>query len=453
MSRISSFVSNDNGVTLAANSESILLTLNQPEDNHNGGNIAFGPDGYLYVGFGDGGGGGDQHGTIGNGQRLTTLLGKMLRIDVNGAAPYAMPSSNPFFSRRIRRRCPAGGRSSGNCPEIYAYGFRNPWRWSFDRSSGELWVGDVGQGDWEEVDRVQRGGNYGWRCREGAHDYNTSGTPACSAATLIDPVAEYDHTLGASITGGYVYRGSQNTPLVGRYVFGDFGSGRIFAWIAENATQPRQPTQLLDTGPSIASFGAGQRRRAVRRRLRRAVSHRVPGRAAAVRFRATLSATGCVNPGDATATRCRPDSLRSQRAVLVGWRRRRIAGSRCPTARRIVRASATSDWDFPNGTVLREELPRSARGWSRRACSCAIPTATGAATPTNGTARQTDATLAPGRRGAHRQRPDSGLPERSSVPRSVTPLRRAHAGSANRATESQFHVSADGAQRATSCTR
>jgi uncharacterized repeat protein (TIGR03806 family) len=260
VSRISSFRSLDNGATLDPGTERILMVLTQPEDNHNGGHIAFGPDDMLYIGFGDGGGSGDQHGSIGNGQRLTTLHGKILRIDVGAdpmATTYSVPAGNPFFNAaNAGDQCASpGSRASGNCPEIFAWGFRNPWRWSFDRTTGELWVGDVGQNVWEEVSQVTVGGNYGWRCREGAHDFNTSA--GCSGNTLIDPVAEYSHSVGQSITGGYVYRGAQNTNLVGRYLFADFVSGRIWAWIPENATQPREPTQLLDTSFGISSFGQG----------------------------------------------------------------------------------------------------------------------------------------------------------------------------------------------------
>ncbi|HEY7640178.1 MAG TPA: PQQ-dependent sugar dehydrogenase [Steroidobacteraceae bacterium] len=355
VSRISSFLSNDNGVTLAPGSETILLTLNQPEDNHNGGNIVFGPDGYLYIGFGDGGGAGDVHGTNGSGQRLTTMLGKLLRIDVNGAAPYAVPSSNPFFnSANPGDRCPAAGRSSGNCPEIYAYGFRNPWRWSFDRSSGQLWVADVGQGDWEEVDQVQRGGNYGWRCREGAHTYNTSGTPACSGATLIDPVAEYDHSIGASITGGYVYRGSQNTTLKGRFIFGDFVSGRIFAWIAENATQPRQPTQLLASGLSIASFAQGNDGELYVVDYGSLYRITFQSGGGGTQIPATLSATGCANPSDTK----QPSSGLVPYGVSAqfwsdGASKDRWIG--LPNGTSIV-VQADRDWDFPAGTVLRKDF-------------------------------------------------------------------------------------------------
>jgi glucose/arabinose dehydrogenase len=251
VSRISQFTAMADLAHLDPNSEVILLTLNQPEDNHNGGNIVFGPDGFLYIGFGDGGGAGDNHPPIGNGQSLTTMLGKILRIDVNGAAPYAIPADNPYFGNP---RCgPTGG--SQNCPEIYAYGFRNPWRFSFDRTTGELWAADVGQNMWEEVDLVTKGGNYGWRCREGAHDYLPT---TCGGATnLIDPVAEYDHSVGISITGGFAYRGTQVAQLNGRYIFGDFGSGRIWAWIPPG-NSPRQPTQLGTTTLSISSFAEAQ---------------------------------------------------------------------------------------------------------------------------------------------------------------------------------------------------
>lgn len=253
VSRISSFRIAAGGATLNP-TETVLLTVNQPEPNHNGGHLAFHPqDGYLYIGLGDGGGGGDQHtanGPNGNAQSLTTLLGKMLRIDVDGAAPYTAPTDNPHAANPS---CGNGGSGAANCPEIYAYGFRNPWRWSFDRDSGDLWAGDVGQDAWEEIDQVQKNGNYGWRYREGAHCYNPSTN--CPTADLIEPVAEYGHSLGISVTGGYVYRGAQNTTLKGRYLFGDFGSGRIWAWIPDRASQPREPTQLLDSTVNISSFG------------------------------------------------------------------------------------------------------------------------------------------------------------------------------------------------------
>lgn len=346
--RLASFTSSDGGVTLNPASESILLTINKPFDNHNGGNVAFGPDGYLYIGTGDGGGGGDQQGDRGNGQRLTTMLGKMLRIDVNGAAPYAIPPTNPYAGNAL---CPPGGRPSGECPEIYAYGFRNPWRWSFDRENGDLWVGDVGQSETEEVDLVTLGGNYGWRCREGSNDFNTAGTPGCSTATLIDPIAQYNHTLGASITGGYVYRGTQNTSLLGRYLFGDFGSGRIWAWIAESAAEPREPTQLLDTELSIASFGQGNDGELYvvdyGGTLQRINFATVVGTNTAPR---QLSDTGCVSSTDPRqpASGLIPYGINAPFWSDGADKDRWVA---LPDGQNIT-IGTDGDWTFPNGTVL-----------------------------------------------------------------------------------------------------
>ncbi len=346
--RVSSFTSSDGGATLNPASEAILLTIDKPFDNHNGGNLGFGPDGYLYFGTGDGGGGGDPTGDRGNGQRLTTMLGKMLRIDVNGAAPYAIPPTNPYAGNAL---CPAAGRDSGECPEIYAYGFRNPWRWSFDRTNGDLWLGDVGQSDTEEIDVVTPGGNYGWRCREGTHDFNTSGTPGCSTATLIDPIAQYDHTLGSAVTGGYVYRGSENTSLQGRYLFGDFGTGRIWAWIAESAPQPREPTQLLDTEFRIASFGQGNDGELYvvdyGGTLQRINFTSVAGVDTAPR---QLSQTGCVSSTDAKqpAPGLIPYTLNAPFWSDGSEKDRWIA---LPDGQTIT-VGTDGGWSFPSGTVL-----------------------------------------------------------------------------------------------------
>ena len=249
VSRISSFMTTNAGQTLDPASEKILLTLNQPEANHNGGNIAFGPDGLLYIGFGDGGGSNDQHGTTGNGQLLATMLGKMLRIDVGAeaATTYTIPPTNPFAANQ---KC-GPATNAQNCPEIYAYGFRNPWRWSFDRQSGKLWVADVGQNALEEVDKVTLGGNYGWRCFEGT---NNTGLGCGSPANPLPPVAQYGRSVGRSTTGGYVYRGMAIAPLVGRYVFGDFATGMIFN-IAENTQPTLTLTGGFASGLGISSFG------------------------------------------------------------------------------------------------------------------------------------------------------------------------------------------------------
>jgi glucose/arabinose dehydrogenase len=250
VSRISEFTLGVGG-NLDPASEQILLVINQPDTNHKGGNIAFGPDRFLYIGMGDGGGANDQHGLIGNGQLMTTLLGKMLRIDVSPATGYGIPPGNPFIGSPL---CVPNITATQKCPEIYASGFRNPWRWSFDRQNGQLWVGDVGQDAREEIDRVVRGGNYGWRCFEGT--LLTTNDPCGSELNLLPPVAEYGRSVGTSVTGGYVYRGQAIPGLFGRYVFGDYVSGRIWHFVTE--TQPtRQITGGFASGLSIASFAEG----------------------------------------------------------------------------------------------------------------------------------------------------------------------------------------------------
>ena len=347
VSRISSFTSSDSGATLNAASEQVLLTIDQPQENHNGGHIAFGPDGYLYIGIGDGGGGGDQHGDIGNGQRLTTMLGKLLRIDVSGASGYTIPTTNPFSQNAV---CPAAGRASGACPEIYAYGLRNPWRWSFDRESGELWLADVGQSRYEEVNRVTLGGNYGWRCREGAHDFASGTTSGCSTSTLIDPVAEYDHELGRSVTGGYVYRGNQSTGLVGSYLFGDFGSGRIFAWTPAQ-TNAREPTELLQSNVSISSFGQGNDGELYVVNYGGTL-HRIVFSSSGESTSAPnlLSDTGCVSSNDVSrpASGLIPYSVNAPFWSDGADKERWMA---LPDSQ-IATAASSGDWELPNGTVL-----------------------------------------------------------------------------------------------------
>jgi glucose/arabinose dehydrogenase len=224
----------------ANHSATPILTINQPFANHNGGQLQFGPDGFLYIGMGDGGSGGDPGNRA---QNLADLLGKMLRIDVDGASPYAVPPSNPFVGQ-------AGARA-----EIWSYGLRNPWRFSFDRATGDLWIADVGQGTWEEVDfqpATSIGGeNYGWRRMEGSHCFNPPSN--CDTSNLVLPVIEYDHSFGCSVTGGYVYRGTSNARLIGQYIYGDFCSGRIFGAVhTANGTVTRQ---LLDVPFNISTFG------------------------------------------------------------------------------------------------------------------------------------------------------------------------------------------------------
>jgi glucose/arabinose dehydrogenase len=245
ISYISEFRTDDGGQTLDPGSERPILTLNQPYTNHNGGNIAFGPDGYLYIGFGDGGDGGDPQN---HAQNVNDLLGSFLRIDIDVAPPgtYAIPPDNPFAGN-------PGCVGTSGCPEIYAWGVRNPWRWSFDTVTGRLWAGDVGQNDWEEIDVIENGGNYGWRCYEGDAPYNLNG---CGPPGSYDfPVAVYSHSLGSSVTGGFVYRGRRVPALRGIYIYGDFSSGRL--WGVDSNLQPL-PNVLLDTPRLISSFGQDQ---------------------------------------------------------------------------------------------------------------------------------------------------------------------------------------------------
>lgn len=238
---ISRFLSRDGGATLDRASEEIILTLDQPFDNHNGGHIAFDAAGKLFIGFGDGGSANDPDG---NGQNTNTLLGKMLRIDVDGVPAtgknYAIPGDNPYAI-------------AGGAPEIYALGLRNPWRWSFDRDTGRLWLADVGQNMWEEVNIIERGGNYGWDLCEGAHRLGS--TAPCASASLIDPIAEYDHSGGnCSITGGHVYRGGAIAGLAGAYLFGDFCSGTIWT-LRQQAGAAPLVEPAISSGLSVVSFG------------------------------------------------------------------------------------------------------------------------------------------------------------------------------------------------------
>jgi glucose/arabinose dehydrogenase len=223
-------------------SEVVLLEVDEPWGNHNGGTVLFGPDGHLYVGIGDGGAANDPYN---NGQNKNTLLGKIIRINVNQKTedrPYAIPIDNPLVGRK------------GTRGEIWAWGLRNPWRMSFDRETGELWTGDVGQNAWEEIDIVVRGGNYGWNKREGKHEFRGDQS---HRSPMIDPVFEYGRRSGGSITGGHVYRGSNIPWLVGRFVYADYMSKRIW-----NLSPPKKgedkyvASQMATTTPlAISSFG------------------------------------------------------------------------------------------------------------------------------------------------------------------------------------------------------
>jgi glucose/arabinose dehydrogenase len=242
---LSRFTFDEDRRKILRSSEEVLLEVTQPWGNHNGGMIEFGPDGFLYVSYGDGGAAGDPHG---NAQNLRSLLGKILRIDVDRCdpgRPYAVPPDNPFVD------------TPGARPEIWAWGLRNVWRFSFDRATGRLWAGDVGQYKWEEIDLIEKGGNYGWNFREGAHPYAHSRkkqklTPPADRV-FIDPIVEHFRTEARSITGGYVYRGRRLPTLAGAYLYGDFVTGYLWAlrYDGERVTEHWR----IGEAPAPASFG------------------------------------------------------------------------------------------------------------------------------------------------------------------------------------------------------
>lgn len=225
------------------NSEVVLFKFEQPYSNHNGGKVLFGPDGYLYVSTGDGGSGGDPQN---NGQNRSSWLGKILRVDVNSTekGQYGIPKDNPFK-----------GNKNGYREEIFAYGLRNPWRISFD-DQGRLWAGDVGQNKIEEVDIVTKGGNYGWRVKEGTADYNAKDN---TATDYVAPVWQYTHDNGdVSITGGYVYRGPENPALMGKYIYADYASGRVWA-LTPNGTKMGTNQEIISRAGAVSAFGEDQK--------------------------------------------------------------------------------------------------------------------------------------------------------------------------------------------------
>jgi len=220
-------------------SEEVVLSIEQPFWNHNGGSITFGPDGYLYIGLGDGG---SRNDPCGHGQRLDVLFGKILRIDVDrrdAGLAYAIPADNPFVGRE-------GARG-----EIYAFGLRNPWQLAFDPPTSRLWAADVGQEVWEEINLIVKGGNYGWSATEGTKPFGSR----AAAGPLIDPAWEYDHQIGKSVTGGRVYRGKAIPELVGRYVYGDFVSGKMWALAVDDAGRVTSNAAIPWSGLPIFGFG------------------------------------------------------------------------------------------------------------------------------------------------------------------------------------------------------
>ena len=339
----------DNVTTPSVTTRQILLTISQPADYHKGSDIAFGTDGYLYLGLGDGG---EANDPAGYAQNNTRLLGKMLRINVvNVAHPvpgYLIPANNPFAANP---KCgPAA--NAANCPEIYASGFRNPWRWSFDRPTGELWAGDVGQGEREEVDRIELGGNYGWNCREGL----LPGPASCATLGLTDPVSDYAHDSGnVSITGGYVYRGTAIPALRGRYVFADYGSGRIWA-LEDDGQGGYSNDQLIDTPFNIAAFGLGEDGELYFTDVESGRIHRLSPAAGGTpdTIPLSLAATGCVASANPTlpATGVIPYAVNAQFWSDGSTKQRYFAIPNGTT----VTLNAANDLDFPTGSVLMKSL-------------------------------------------------------------------------------------------------
>ena len=327
VARLSRFTSTDGGNTLDPSSEEILISLNLTVPSHVGGNLAFGPDGFLYLGTGD-------NGSILASQDLDSLKGKILRLDVDAGMPYGIPADNPWIA--------GGGR-----PEIYALGFRNPWRWSFDRATGELWVGDVGGKLWEEIDRVNKAGNYGWPIKEGNH---CRVSDPCDTTNIIDPVVEYSHEGGsAAVVGGFVYRGSSIPNLQGTYLYMDLISGQLWALFYDEQGAP-QPTIILEAGEGYVSMAEGNDGELYLLRFA-SIDRLVPqGVVPPDTFPKKLSETGCVDSVDPT----RPAQglipydinipLWSDGAIKERW-------MALPDGN-FIHIDADGDWQFPIGSVL-----------------------------------------------------------------------------------------------------
>jgi uncharacterized repeat protein (TIGR03806 family) len=343
---LSRFTTSDDGLTFNPATEEILLEQYQFADNHNGGNIAFGPDGYLYMGLGDGGGGGDPQET---GQDLTTVLGKLLRIDVSPAGAYAIPPTNPFAAATDSRR-----------KEIYASGLRNPWRWSFDRATGQLWLGDVGQNVYEEIDLIEAGGNYGWDDREGLHCFEPMS--GCATAGRIDPVVEYNHANGnQSVVGGFVYRGSAIPQLVGHYLFADTYSGRIWTIDFDSTTGAASTRELANAPFLISSFAQLDDGELYVLGLSDGMIYRIDpsGTPAPDTFPKTLSATGCTTAGDARqpASGLIPFDVNAPLWSDGADKRRWLA---LPDGAQI-HVEADGDFTLPIGSVLVKEFSRGGK--------------------------------------------------------------------------------------------
>jgi uncharacterized repeat protein (TIGR03806 family) len=327
------FLSSDGGNTFGPADE--ILRVGQPFANHNGGTINFGPDGYLYFGLGDGGSGDDP---CASGQNLSSLLGKMLRLDINTpAGMYKVPADNPFVTNPTAS------------DEIWSYGFRNPFRWSFDQATGDMWVGDVGQSAWEEIDLVTKGGNYGWKICEGRHRRGST-TALCNTPGMIDPVVAHPRSDAQSITGGYVYRGTAMPSLVGTYIYGDFVSGNI--WALTYDTDGKAVPTLITTidRSSLVAFGQGHDGEIYTVQIGGTISKLVPAPTRpADTFPQLLSATGCVDPLDPKkpAAGLIPYDVNSPLWSDGADKERYLA---IPDGKTIA-IGADGDWDLPIGSV------------------------------------------------------------------------------------------------------
>ncbi len=322
-------------------SEEILMRIPQPFGNHNGGSIEFGPDGYLYIGLGDGGAANDP---FGNGQNLKTLLGKILRIDVDHRDPglaYAIPKDNPF-----------AGRNDGTRGEIWAYGLRNVWRLAFDRATGDLWAGDVGQNRYEEIDLIVRGGNYGWKLREGFHPFEPNAPQ--TGDVLIDPLVEYFRHEGLSVTGGRVYRGTRLPEFQGAYFYGDYVTGNVWALRLDSRKRLADSRKVARTGLNISAFGEDERSELYFTAFDGYVYRfrRRPGDLAAMAaaFPRRLSQTGMFRDtaGLAPAEGLLPYDVNVPLWSDGAMKQRYLALPRA----RSVRFDPTGAWQFPEGTVL-----------------------------------------------------------------------------------------------------
>jgi uncharacterized repeat protein (TIGR03806 family) len=349
---VARFRTTNGGTSLDATTEERLLTLtkNQPDSNHNGGHLAFGPDGFLYAGVGDGGSGGDPND---NAQNLNVLFGKMLRIDVGTGTGYSIPSSNRWATNA---RCGATGTGTQPCAEIYAYGLRNPWKWSFDRQTGQLWLGDVGQNAREEVNVVTNGANLGWRIREASLCFNPASncpTTGLNGDPLVGPVVEYGRDAGVSITGGFVYRGTRLGSLTGRYLFADFGTGRTFAHVPGSAPRVLTAADAIATAAQPSAFAeAADGELFVLGYGNGFVYSLQPATGGTDTIPASLVDTGCVDRTQPT----RPSSGLIPYAPNApfwsdGTAKERWIGLPA-SAPNTISAGTDGDWSFPNGTVL-----------------------------------------------------------------------------------------------------